>query len=241
MNKTLVAITTLDQPSYTKQTLQSLSRSSQIDIEMWDDCSKEPNVLEKIGEMYGAKFIPKQLPRGLTDSWNRIYKRFKESEYTNCFIVNNDIITTPEAIRQMIKALDEYTLVVPLSSVQSVSGFMEQTTVNYGVPDVMAQNPFQTVSVQKQLESKYKNDPYAKLPRFHGFFFGFNKNIIEQEYNENNLFNPNFINVGNEDELSERLTISPYVVKTAFVFHYKAVTLGHDFEGDRNVLERYHK
>ena len=55
------------------------------------------------------------------------------------------------------------------------------------------------------------------------------------------MFNPNFINVGNEDELSERLTISPYVVKTAFVFHYKAVTLGHDFEGDRNVLERYHK
>ena len=113
--------------------------------------------------------------------------------------------------------------------------------MKYGVPDIMAQNPFQVITVQNNLQSKYKDDPYAELPRFHGFFFGFNRDMIKQEYDEDHLFNPNYINVGNEDELSERLTISPYVVKTAFVFHYKAVTLGHDFEGDRNVLERYHK
>ena len=147
MNKTLIAITTLDQPSYTKQTLHSLSNAKNVDIELWDDCSKEPHILEKLGEMYGAKFIEKKNPQGLTDSWNRIYRRFKESDYDNCFIINNDIITTPDAIKEMINALDKHTLIVPLSSVQSVSGFVEQTTVKYGVPDIMAQNPFQVITV----------------------------------------------------------------------------------------------
>ena len=65
--------------------------------------------------------------------------------------------------------------------------------------------------------------------------------INEQEYDKNHLFDPTCINIGNEDELSERLTIKPVVVKTAFVFHYKAVTLKPDYEGDRNDLSRYHK
>ncbi len=241
MSKTLVAITTLDQPSYTKQTLQSINHTESIDIEMWDDCSKEPHVLEKIGEMYGAKFITKTKPCGLTDSWNRIYRRFKESDYTNCFIINNDIITTPSAMREMIKALNTHTLVVPLSSVKSVSGFLEQTTQRYGVPDIMANNPFQVGSIQNTLLRKHKDNPYTKLPRFHGFFFGFNKKISDQEFDKDHLFDPSCINIGNEDELSERLTIKPIVVKTAFVFHYKAVTLKPDYEGDRNDLSRYHK
>jgi len=240
-NKTLIAITTLDQPSYTKQTLHSISNVDKIDIELWDDFSKEPNVLKKIGEMYGAKFITKDKPRGLTDTWNRIYRRFKESNYDNCFIINNDIITNPSAIREMIKALKTHTLVVPLSSVNSVSGFLEQTTQKYGVPDIMANNPFQVGSIQNSLLRLHKDNPYAKLPRFHGFFFAFNKKMVDQEFDEEHLFDPSCINIGNEDELSKRLTIRPIVVKTAFVFHYKAVTLKPDYEGDRNDLSRYHR
>ena len=141
----------------------------------------------------------------------------------------------------MIKALNIHTLVVPLSSVKSVSGFLEQTTQKYGVADIMASNPFQVGSIQNTLLRLHKNSPYSKLPRFHGFFFGFNRDIFEQEFDKEHLFNPDCINIGNEDELSERLTIRPVVVKTAFVFHYKAVTLGHELEGDRNILARYHK
>jgi len=241
MSKTLVAITTLDQPSYTKQTLHSISETKDIDIELWDDYSKEPHVLEKIGEMYGAKFVSKDKPRGLTDTWNRIYRRFKDSDYDNCFIINNDIVTSPSAMREMIKALNTHTLVVPLSSINSVSGFFEQTTYKYGVPDIMANNPFQVGSIQNTLLRLHKDNPYAKLPRFHGFFYAFNKKIVEQEFDKEHLFDPSCINIGNEDELSERLTIRPVVVKTAFVFHYKAVTLKPDYEGDRNDLSRYHE
>jgi hypothetical protein len=239
--KVLFAITTLDQIPYTKQTLQSISNCENIDIELFDDCSKDAESLKSLGIMYGAKFNSKDKPQGLTDSWNRIYRKFKESNYDACFISNNDVITTASAVRQMIKALQTNPLVVPLSSVKSVSGFLEQTTQKYGVPDIMASNPFQVGSIQNTLLRLHKNNPYSKLPRFHGFFFGFNRNIFSQEYDKDHLFNPDCINIGNEDELSERLTIRPIVVKTAFVFHYKAVTLGHDYEGDRNVLSRYHK
>ena len=141
----------------------------------------------------------------------------------------------------MIKALQTNTLIVPLSSINSVSGFMEQTTYRYGIPDIMANNPFQVSTVQSKLMRMHKDNPYAKLPRFHGFFFAFNRNIFEQEFDKEHLFDPSCINIGNEDELSKRLTIRPVVVKTAFVFHYKAVTLKPDHEGDRNDLSRYHK
>ncbi len=239
--KTLFAITTLDQPSYTRQTLNSIHTTPDIDIELWDDCSKEPRVLHKLGEMYGAKFISKEKPGGLTDTWNRIYRRFKDSDYNKCFIINNDIVTTPRAITEMIKALNTNTLVVPLSSINSVSGFFEQTTYKYGIPDFMANNPFQVSTVQTKLLRMHQDNPYAKLPRFHGFFFAFNRSIFDQEFDEEHLFDPSCINIGNEDELSKRLTIKPVVVKTAFVFHYKAVTLKPDTEGDRNDLSRYHK
>ena len=237
--KVLFAITTLNQNNYTKQCLESLRGCEGIDIEIWDDCSTE-NVNDLVS-MFGAKFYTKKNPKGLTDSWNRIYRRFKISKYEACFISNNDIVTTPSAVRQMIIALQSNTLIVPVSSIKSVSGFLEQTTYRYGVPDLMANNPFQVNMVQNMLLRKHKDNPYSKLPRFHGFFFGFNRKIFSQEYDEDHLFNPNHINVGNEDELSERLTIRPVVVKTAFVFHYKAVTLGHDSEGDRNILSRFHK
>lgn len=241
MKKVLFAITTLDQNNYTKQCLQSISSCPNIDIELQDDFSKNPKEVKALATMYGAKFHPKKSPQGLTDSWNRIYRRFKKSKYDACFISNNDIITTESAIKQMITALESNTLVVPLSSIKSVSGFIEQTTYRYDVPDLMANNPFQVNMVQNMLLRKHTANPYAKLPRFHGFFFGFNRNIFSQEFDKNHLFNPKYTNVGNEDELSERLTIRPVVVKTAFVFHYKAVTLGPDSEGNRNILSRFHK
>ena len=241
MKKVLFAITTLNQNNYTKQCLESLRNCEEIDIELWDDYSKNPETVKALGASYKAKFYSKDKPEGLTDSWNRIYRRFKNSKYDACFISNNDIITTPTAIEEMIKALKIHPLVVPLSSIKSVSGFVEQTTQKYGVPDIMAANLYQINSVQNTLLRLHKDNPYNKLPRFHGFFFGFNRDIFSQEYDEDHLFDPSYINIGNEDELSQRLTISPRVVKTAFVFHYKGVTCGTDEDGDRNDITRFHK
>jgi len=239
--KTLFGVTTLDQNNYTKQCLQSIYNCKEINIELQDDFSKNPKEVKALGITYGAKFYPKKSGQGVTDSWNRIYKRFKKNNYDACFISNNDIITTPSAIRQLIKALTIHPLVVPLSSIKSVSGFVEQTTQKYGVPDIMAANLYQINSVQNTLLRLHKDNPYNKLPRFHGFFFGFNRDIFSQEYDEDHLFDPSYINIGNEDELSQRLTISPRVVKTAFVFHYKGVTCGTDEDGDRNDITRFHK
>jgi len=238
--KTLFGITTLNQNNYTKQCLQSISACKDINIELQDDFSKKPKEVKALATMYGAKFYSKKSGQGVTDSWNRIYRRFKKNNYDACFISNNDIITTPSAIRQLIKALTIHPLVAPLSSIKSVSGFYEQTTFKYGVADIMANNPFQVGSIQNTLLRKHLANPYAKLPRFHGFFFGFNRNIISQEYDEKHLFDPSYINIGNEDELSRRLTVPPHVVKTAFVFHYKGVTCGTDADGDRNDISRFH-
>ena len=257
--KTLLAITTLNQNSYTKKCLNSLKHSD-VDTEIWDDYSQEDDV-ESLAKEYNVKFYPKSSPQGLTDSWNRIYRRFKESDYDACFISNNDVLIPLEGLGEMIKALKDHPLVVPLSSLKSVSGYNAQSVENYGIRGMNADNPYQVQSIQDKLLELHYSDPYGILPpfpsdtiikgphglidiskcigRFHGFFFGFNRDIFSQEYDSLHLFDPTYINVGNEDELSARLTIKPVAVKTAFVFHYKAVTLGS--KGNRNLLERYHE
>jgi len=263
--KVLIAITTLNQNYYTKQCLESLKFNCDVDVEIWDDCSKEEDVKD-LAQKYGAKFYTKKKPGGLTDSWNRIYRRFKESDYDACFITNNDVIIAQKSLNEMIKALHYFPLVVPVSSLKGVGGMKIQSASSYGIPDRDASNPYLIESVQNKLLIKNSEDPYIKIPpfvippncpkhpidiskcigRFHGFFFGINRDIFSQEYDNLHLFDPKYINVGNEDELSARLTIIPRAVKTAFVFHYKAITLGSGYYSsrkvnDRNSLERYHQ
>jgi len=263
--KVLIAITTLNQNYYTKQCLESLKFNCDVDVEIWDDCSKEEDVKD-LAQKYGAKFYTKKKPSGLTDSWNRIYRRFKKSDYDACFITNNDVIIAQKSLNEMIKALKDHPLVVPLSSLKSVSGYNAQSVENYGILSMNADNPYQVQSIQDKLLELHHSDPYGILPpfvippncpkhpidiskcigRFHGFFFGINRDIFSQEYDNLHLFDPKYINVGNEDELSARLTIKPVAVKTAFVFHYKAITLGGGYYSsgkvnDRNSLERYHQ
>ena len=69
------------------------------------------------------------------------------------------------------------------------------------------------------------------------------KEIIEFEYSKDILFNPDKINVGNEDELNDRLLKTgaySLLCKRSFVYHFKGISFLGDLDDGRNDLSRYH-
>ena len=79
----LFAITTLNQNDYTEALLKSLHETDIyqqgiVDVLIVDDYSQKDDVKSLAWE-YKARFIGKDKPMGLTDSWNRVYKYYKNN------------------------------------------------------------------------------------------------------------------------------------------------------------------
>ena len=91
--KILFGITTANQLEYTIKCLESLklnAESCHVDVIVADDCSNDgtQDYLKK----QGVELIQKNKPKGVTDSWNLIYREFKQREYDCLIISNNDIL-----------------------------------------------------------------------------------------------------------------------------------------------------
>lgn len=90
-------------------------------------------------------------------------------------------------------------------------------------------------SVLSKIQS---NNRFIETPRINGFFFGFDRKIIKYELEDGNLFNPQNINVGNEDELCRRLTKASYPIYVdlnTYVYHYKGISFNKNYK-DRNKI-----
>ena len=63
---------------------------------------------------------------------------------------------------------------------------------------------------------------------FNGFFFMMNRNIINYQHSDNELFEPKYIMTKNEDEFNwtNLITNNDFsaLCKTSFIFHYKGVS-----------------
>ena len=72
-----------------------------------------------------------------------------------------------------------------------------------------------------------------------------NRNIINYQYSDKELFEPKYIMTKNEDEFNWSKLIPnddfPAVCKTSFVFHYKGVTTKGDLRDNNKWREaRFH-
>jgi hypothetical protein len=85
----------------------------------------------------------------------------------------------------------------------------------------------------KKSNNLYLFDP-MRMKMFNGFFFMMNRNVINYEYENGVLFNPNLNMTKNEDEFNWSKLIPnddfPAVCKTSFIFHYKGVSTFDVFE-----------
>ena len=76
----------------------------------------------------------------------------------------------------------------------------------------------------------------TRMKMFNGFFFMMNKNIIEYEYSDTELFKPEYLMTKNEDIFNwdNLITNNDFsaVCKTSFIFHYKGVTARGDLRNN---------
>ena len=129
-------------------------------------------------------------------------------------------------------------MIVPTSTTYGVGHNREQSIENYyqGIaPDCNDPNYYQDIQdkildVKEQTRKSnnlFQLDP-SRMKMFNGFFFMMNRNIINYQYSERELFEPKYIMTKNEDEFNWAKLIPnddfAAVCKTSFVFHYKGVS-----------------
>ena len=125
----LFGITTLNHNEYTESLLKSVQdteiyKSGLVDIIIVDDYSQKDDV-KRLAYKYKVRFLGKDKPKGLTDSWNTIYRYYKNNLYTNLYIANNDILIPRDCIENMQRLLISYHSVSPLCNPKGIGNWAE--------------------------------------------------------------------------------------------------------------------
>jgi GT2 family glycosyltransferase len=247
--KILVAVTTYNEIKLTEECIKSLQKSSNIDIILVDDYSEKDN-LKILSEQYKIPFIGKVVHNGLTNSWNLAYKYFIENNYDIFFLSNNDIIFPHQTIQYMTQELykTDCVIVVPSSTklgagkgcCQRLQGIETIPDCDLDINDVKNTQGIQDFLIEYNV---YNN---SRVDFFTGFLFGMRREIQKYQHSNNNLFDPNRVNICNEIDLYHRIqkmSNRSMVLhcKNAFVFHYKAVTIDIKKRDDLKKLENKYK
>tara|TARA_S200000501_G_scaffold332826_1_gene335794 strand:- start:1030 stop:1851 length:822 start_codon:yes stop_codon:yes gene_type:complete len=247
MSRTLLVITTYNQSKYTRACFETLKGiEDDVDVLVIDDCSTD-NTIELCKE-YNHEIIVKETGLGLTDSWNRGYYEFKQRWFANesgqddnydyLILANNDILIPRGAITELKNTFQKwpFSMVVPLSTKYGVGHNLQQSVTNF-YDGVNFDEPKNYQNVQdtmidfrdnlKKQNDLYKLDP-MRMKMFNGFFFMMNRNIINYQHSDRELFEPKYIMTKNEDEFNWKKLIPnndfAALCKTSFVFHYKGVS-----------------
>ena len=248
MSRTLLVITTYNQSEYTRACFESLRNiEDNIDVLVIDDCSTDDTI--ELCKEYNHEIIVKETGLGLTDSWNRGYYEFKQRWFANesgqddnydyLIIANNDILIPRGAITELKKAFYKwpFSLIVPMSTEYGVGHNKEQSIANYynnidGWDKPENYQVTQDMILESKRWVKDKNNLYQLDPKrmkmFNGFFFMMNRNIINYQHSDKELFEPKNIMTKNEDEFNWSKLIPnddfPALCLTSFIFHYKGVS-----------------
>ena len=233
MSKILLVITTYNESHYTKLCFDSLKKlDDDFDVLVVDDCSTDDTV--KLCNEYDHRVITKDEGLGLTDSWNKGYCEFKNRNYDYLIIANNDILIPQGAINEFVGHNAQF---------QSVELFYNGLAPDCDDPNFYQETQDRMLDIKKQIikdNNLYVLDT-ARMKMFNGFFFMMNRNIINYEHTDTELFKPEFIMTKNEDIFNWDNLIPnndfPAVCKTSFIFHYKGVTTKGDLRNNEKWKE----
>ena len=225
MKKTLVAVTTHNQSSFTKKCLKTLLNQS-VDVAVFDDCSSDNT--RDVCKKYNVPIFVNKKRRGVTYSWNKAYQYFLKNDYDILIISNNDVLVPQGAIDNIVRDLETHFYVGALTRLDD--GNFEKSSKWYGrqavesfypVPSSFANNPKNFQAIQDQIQAEYKAPVLIEV--VYGFFFGVTREIKKYEFFPNILFNPWNKYLHQEQELSTR-TKGGYLCLNAFVYHFQGVS-----------------
>jgi len=249
MNKILLVITTYNESEYTKLCFDSLKLlKKKFDVLVVDDCSTDDTV--ELCKEYGYEVITKEEGKGLTDSWNIGYEIFKNRGYDYFILANNDILVPEGAIDELVNSFEKwpYSLIVPTSTTrgvghnsafQSIDLFYNDFGFDCDNPNYYQKIQDMIFEIKKQITEQ--NNLYMldsiRMKMFNGFFFMMNRNIINYEISDTELFKTEYVMTKNEDIFNWDNLIPnndfPAVCKTSFVFHYKGLTAKGDLRDNK--------
>ena len=224
--KNLLAITVAGQLRWLEEAILTLR--DKLDIVIVDDATPGDSI-KGFCRQKKLDILTKLKPMGLTNSWNLIYQYFKENDYDNCIISNDDVRFPAGFSDGLIKGLEKFNIVAPLSN-------------NFGFGYDFQTSPFcqdvrrfvdikltekNSDKVQEILSERYGNAPFRPSNFFNGFCFAFSRSISKFVFDKQYLFNPAHINTFNEFDLAHRIDElggKIGICKTSYVFHWKAKT-----------------
>ena len=223
--KVLIALTTYNHVEITRKCME-YAMDLPHDIIVVDDCSTD-GTLQYLAELK-VSVITKKKRLGLTDSWNRAYKHFKGSDYTHLILSNNDVLFPVGAIEAMVS---DRLLTTPMCN-YSGAGYVNKGQAIDFYHDLRWIDPIQAANVQR-VQDDIKGEPeFRRIAGWTGFCMCMSRGIIDKEYPGGNLFNPTNINVGNDDDINQR--VGCYIATRSFVYHYKGVS----FDGKMRRKDR---
>ncbi len=232
MNKNLLAITVAGQLKWLKEAILTLQ--DDLDVLVIDDATPGNSIKDFCKQNIGMKLITKLKPMGLTNSWNLAYQYFKENNYDNCILSNDDVRFPKGFSEGLLKGLDKFNIVAPLTNNPGYGYDCESSPFCQDVKRFVNINPTEKNydKVQQILHERYKSGSFRPSNFFNGFCFAFSYSIAKFAYNKQYLFNPANVNVGNEFDLAKRMKkIESYtlrgrlgICKTSYVFHWKDKT-----------------
>lgn len=228
-NKVLIAVTTYNQLDITKRCLDYIDYYPG-DILVVDDCSTD-GTIDWLDEQPFTVY-QKDERRGLTDSWNIAYHWFRDNKYSAMIIMNNDVFMPHGAIENMIS---DYPLVVPMTNWNGAGYACKAQAIDFhkSVGELEPGTERHLQNIQDLCSKGFKD-----INSWTGFCMCFSRQIVDYERSDGNLFDPENINVGNDDDLAKR--VKAKLATGSFVLHLK----GQSFKGkiaNRNDISTTNK
>jgi glycosyltransferase involved in cell wall biosynthesis len=224
----LIVVTTYNHVNMTRSCLEFLQGLG-FDIFVIDDCSVD-NTREYLAQIQVQCYC-KDKRKGLTDSWNWAYKYWKmSSEYTHLILMNNDVLVFEGCIENL---MSDYALTVPMCNEEGAGyACKEQSILKRGtwMIDTNLNNKVNVIQNALILPDDVGFEP---IKCWTGFMMCMNRDIIKFELDNECMFYPRNINVGNDDDLASR--VQAYIALGSFVYHYKGVSFDGKIAG-RNEL-----
>lgn len=226
--KNLLAITVAGQTKWLKEAISTLR--DPLDVLVIDDSTPGDSIKDFCKQNIGMKLVTKVKPMGLTNSWNLTYQYFKQNNYDNCILSNDDVRFPQGFSEELIEGLKEFDLVGPLTNEPGNIWDSEHSPACQNVrryTDIEPTAKGNINKVQQILSVRYRSAPFRPCNFINGFCLAFSRSIAKYTYNEQFLFNPAHINTWNEYDLADRIREKGGkigICKSSYVFHWKAKT-----------------
>lgn len=222
--KNLLAITVAGQLKWLEEAISTLQ--DDLDILVVDDATSG---IKEFCKKREVNLVTKTKPQGLTNSWNLAYQYLKQNNYDNCILSNDDVRFPMGFSEGLIDGLKEFDLIGPLTNNPGYGHDCESSPFSQNVRRYIDLNPTRknTIDIQQILLERYRSSPFKQSKFINGFLLAFSSTVVKFAYNEQYLFDPSNINVGNEFDLASRMQERGGKIgisKISYVFHWKAKT-----------------